>query len=275
MLKGFKLIAVDLDGTLLNSQSKISEKNLSAIQKLSDSGIYFVPCTGRTYSEIPAALKNNLNVRYMIYSNGAVVFDTKTKKKYFNSISKGKAKEIFEILSNYKAHITIRQDGNCCVQKGTLDERGVSYYNVWDAHVDVIEKYGVLVEDFATWKYTLDNIEVLSIFFHSEEERQDCIKQIEALGDLLVVSVAPFNIEIINKNAGKGNALTYLANMLNIDLKHTVGLGDSGNDLPMMKSAGIKVAVSNATEELKSVCDQIICSNDEDAIDYIYNKYVK
>lgn len=271
----FKLIAVDLDGTLLNSQAEISDKNLSAIAKLNDSGVYFVPCTGRTYSEIPEPLKNNEDVRYIIYSNGAVIFDTKTEKRYFNSISKGKTKEIYDVLSNYKAHITIRQNGNCCVRKEVLDEGNISYYNIWSAHVDVIEKYGVLVEDFETWKYTLDNTEVISIFFHSEEERQDCIKRIEALGDLLVVSVAPFNIEIISKNAGKGNAIINLANKLGIDISKTAGLGDSGNDLPMMKVVGIPIAVSNGTQELKNVCKEIICSNDEDAIDYIYNNFIK
>ena len=116
-MQEFKLIAVDLDGTLLNSQSKISEKNLLAIEKLKSRGIYFVPCTGRTLSEIPFVLRDNQNIPYIIHSNGSVVLNTKTNERMLNTLSKQTAKKIFEIISNYKAHVTIRHNGNCFVKK--------------------------------------------------------------------------------------------------------------------------------------------------------------
>ena len=271
----FKLIAVDLDGTLLNSHSKISQKNLSAIGKLKESGIYFVPCTGRTLSEIPVQLKDNPNITYIIHSNGSVVFNTKTKERILNTLSKELAKNIFEIISDYKAHITIRYNCYCYVEEDLLDENVISYYNIFYGHVDVVKNYAFMVKDFNAWKFTLDDIEVVYIFFHNEEERQDAIRRLSKYSELLVVSIADFNIEIINVSAGKGNAIISLAKMLNIDKKETAGLGDSGNDLPVMKVVGIPIAVSNGTAELKSVCKEIICSNDEDAIDYIYNNFVK
>lgn len=71
----FKIITSDLDGTLLNSRSEISSENLRAIHELSNRGIYFVPSTGRTVSELPAEIINDPAIRYIIHSNGAVLLD--------------------------------------------------------------------------------------------------------------------------------------------------------------------------------------------------------
>ena len=71
----YKLIASDLDGTLLNEQSRISRENLDAITALTEKGVYFVPSTGRTYTEIPEQITEHPSIRYFIYSNGSVIYD--------------------------------------------------------------------------------------------------------------------------------------------------------------------------------------------------------
>ena len=139
-MHNFKLITVDLDGTLLDNQCRVSENNLSAISSLSKKGIFVVPCTGRTLAEIPESLKNNKDIRYIIHSTGSVILDTFTNQKVLNCISKDIAQEIFNVLSDFDVHIAIRHNGFCHVQTGTTDKKSIEYYNIF----------------FAKWQYILD-----------------------------------------------------------------------------------------------------------------------
>ncbi|MBO5889717.1 MAG: Cof-type HAD-IIB family hydrolase [Clostridia bacterium] len=273
-MEEFKLIAVDLDGTLLNSKSNVSDINLSAIKKINDKGIYFVPCSGRTLGEIPSALTQNPDIHYIIYSNGSTILDKTTGKEIYNCISKATASKVFDIICDYDLHITIRQGGNCYVEEGSVTKESIEYFNICKAHVVVLRDYAIYLKDFSSWMKTLDNIEVVSVFFHNREDLNKCRERLEKNSGLLVVSVSDYNLEIISVNAGKGKALLTLANKLGIDYKNTVAVGDSGNDIPMMKVAGTRIAVSNASEVLKPFCNLEICSNDEHAIDYILKNYI-
>ncbi len=274
-MRNFKLITVDLDGTLLDNQCRVSESNLSAISSLSNKGIFVVPCTGRTLAEIPESLKNNKDIRYIIHSTGSVILDTFTNQKVLNCISKDIAQEIFKVLSDFDVHIAIRHNGFCHVQTGTTDKKSIEYYNIFFGHEDIIRNFAKKVDDFAEWKHSIDNIEAFAIFFHDLEKREECKKRLEKINGLSLAFVSDYNIEILSHNSGKGNAVKNLLKMLNIEKEHSLGLGDSRNDLPMMQAVGTPVAVSNATDAIKSYCKEIICSNQENAIEYLYNNYVK
>lgn len=274
-MEKFKLITVDLDGTLLNSQCKVSENNLSAISQLSEKGIYVVPCTGRTLAEIPNTLKNNKDIRYIIHSTGAVILDTFTNQTILNCISKSVSNKIFKVLDDYDVHMAIRNNGYCHVQKDTIDKKSISHYNIFLGHEDVIKNFAKKVDSLSEWRKNIDNIEAFALFFHTKKQREECKMRLEKIEGILLTSVSDYNIEIISKFAGKGKAITNLAKILKIEKKELLGLGDSENDLPMMQAVGMPVAVSNATDLLKSYCKEIICSNEENAMEYLYNHYVK
>ncbi len=274
-MRNFKLITVDLDGTLLDNQCRVSENNLSAIRSLSNRGIFVVPCTGRALAEIPESLKNNKDIRYIIHSTGSVILDTFTNQKVLNCISKDIAKEIFNVLSKFDVHIAIRHNGFCHVQTGTTDKKSIDYYNIFFGHEEIIRNFAKKVDNFAEWKHSIDNIEAFAIFFHDLEKKEECKKRLEKIKGISLAFVSDYNIEIISENSGKGNAVKKLLKMLNIEKEYALGLGDSGNDLPMMQAVGIPVAVSNATDAIKSYCKDIICSNQENAMEYLYNNYVK
>ncbi len=271
----FKVITVDLDGTLLNSQCMVSQSNLSAISKLFNMGIHVVPCTGRSLAEIPECLKNNKDIRYIIHSTGSVILDTYTNQRLLKCISKTVAKEIFKVLDDYDVHTAIRNNGFCYVQSDKIDKKTISYYNIFWGHEDVITNFAKKLDDFSLWKYNVDDIEAFALFFPDKKQRDECKERLEKIDGILLTSVSDYNIEIISKFAGKGNAVENLAKMLKIDVKEIMGLGDGENDLPMMQAVGIPVAVSNATDLVKSYCKEIICSNEEHAIEYIFNHYVK
>ncbi len=273
-MEEIKLIAIDLDDTLFNSQSMVSEENLYAIRALKDHGVYFVPCSGRSLGEMPSSIVNNPFIRYIIHSNGGAILDKATDKTTFSNISPNSAKKIFDTLKNFKTHVTIRANGNCYFEKGSDSIHNINFYNICDSHVNVLKNYAIKIDNYDEWKYSVENVSVVSVFFHDFDELQKCREILSKEEDILVVSCAKNNLEIISRNAGKGNGILTLANMLGVDLKNVLGVGDSGNDLPMMRVAGMRFAVSNATDELKSACDLTICSNDEHAVDYILKNFI-
>ncbi len=273
-MSNYKLIACDLDGTLYNNKTQISRENIDAIKKLCERGILFVPSSGRTMSEMPPELINNSDIRYYIYSNGAAAIDTLTGEKILMCMSKAIVGKVLDTLYSYKTHITLRHNGICYIDAEYQKESDYRFYNVHNVHKGVITEYAVLKEGYKEFVYSLDDVEVMSIFFHSETEMQKCKQQLSDIGEIVVADSWPYNLEIFSKSAGKGAALTALAKKLGIDVSQTIGVGDSGNDLTLIKDAGLGLAVDNASDSLKEVCDKIICSNEQHAIKYIVENII-
>ncbi len=270
---GYKIIACDLDGTLLDSTGHISRENLDAINTLFKKGVHFVPCSGRTFSELPGELKENESIRYIIHSNGAAVLDRKTGNRILNCIPNILCRKILDILNSFEAHITYRMDGECFVDARFQSVDSWDYFNVCRSHRSVVRDYAIHLCDFGVKSYNADNAEVFAVFFHDKNERLACIRELKKEPLLRVVELDENNVEIVNSHAGKGNALISLANMLGVDISETMSLGDSGNDIDITKTAGLGIAMSNASESLKAVADEIICSNDEHAIAYVLEHY--
>ncbi len=274
MLK-YSIVASDLDGTLLNNSSEISFENIKAIDALNKLGVYFVPSTGRSFSEIPAQLRENDAVRFYICSNGAMVFDKLKGPRILNCISNGVGQEILDLLTSFESEINIRHNGYIIADSKLKSLQHYKNLNVVDTHIDCICKYSKRVDDFNKYVYTADNIEVFTVFFRNYADKMYCKKQLEQNTELRVVEGFEYNLEIMSTKAGKGNALSALADMLKIQRSKTIGIGDSGNDITSIEAAGLGLAVSNATDSLKAVADDIICSNEEHIVAYVLENFVK
>lgn len=268
----YKIIACDMDGTLLDSKSQISRKNLEAIEKLCDMGVYFVPTSGRTYSEIPKELIENPKIRYVIGSNGAMVFDKKTGKYILTCIEKEQILKIYDIVVKYGAYVSFRYNGKVFADISQQNRETLDYLNVCEPHKECI-KLGELKENLREFISGIDYVEVFANFFHSNEDRDKCNLEILELGNLKTVKAWDFNLEIFNAEAGKGRALKKLAESLNIDISDTIAVGDSDNDASMIETAGLGLAMGNSVESIKKIADEVICDNDSHAIKYILNNY--
>jgi len=271
-VKKYKIIACDLDGTLLNSKSQISDENLEAIENLADKGVFFVPASGRTISEIPKELINNEKVRYVIASNGAVVFDKKTNNKILQCISKEKLLKIYDYLVEYGAYISFRYDGRVFAVENQQSDEALNYLNVCGPHRECM-KNAILKEDMRKFLSQIDYVEVFAVFFHTDEDKENCKEKILALGDLKIVDAWDYNIEIFNIKTGKGEALESLAQSIGVDIADTIAVGDSENDATMIEKAGMGLAMANGKEHIKSIANEVICDNDSHAIDYILKEY--
>ena len=272
-MENYKLIASDLDGTLLNSNTDVSDENMAAIDALAEKGVYFVPCSGRTFSEMPKKLKNSSSIRYFIHSNGAVVLDTKTGERILNCIPNCDVRKILDILYSFETHVTFRKDGECYVDKDFQTLKDWDYYNLCSAHRAVVGEFAIYLENFKEKAYSYDNIEVFAVYFHLKEEKAECLRLLEKIPTIHVVELTDDNLEIVCSTAGKGNALTALADKLSVDISQTMSLGDSGNDISITKTSGLGLAMSNACDALKNVADEIVCSNDEHVVKFVLEKY--
>jgi len=269
----YKIIASDLDGTLLNNIGEISNENINSITALCGRGAVFAPCTGRTYSEIPETIKNISCIRYFIHSNGAVVYDRQTGKRILNCIDHVTSKKVLDILNSFDTHITFRHNGECFVDSRFQNDDCFDYFNVIMAHQIVVRDFSVLLDDFEKISYDIDNVEVFSAFFHSYEDKVRCRKLIEQNKNLKTVEAGEFNLEIMSSDAGKGRALYALADMIGVDYADTVSIGDSDNDSSVTQAAGLGLAVSNACDSLKELADEVICSNEEHVVSYVLSHY--
>ena len=269
----YKIIASDLDGTLLNSDSQVSPENMVAIREIAERGGWFVPASGRTYSEIPENVRKNPDIRYVIHSNGAVILDKKTGERNLACISREQLPVIWEMLKEYEVHVVLRYGGDCYLDEKMGCEAAYQYYNVAPVQAMLAEKYDIKIRDFESFVKTLDDIEVVAASFRHLEELLACQERLMATGMFLTARPERSLLEIFHRDAGKGNALWRLADMLGVDRKATIAVGDSDNDLGMLKAAGLSLVVSNGQPAALEIADKIICSNDEHSAQYICAHY--
>lgn len=271
----YKLIASDLDGTLLKNNMSVSVQNKYAIKELIQLGVYFVPSSGRTLNEFPQEVLDNPHVRYIIHSIGAVVYDKQTKKRITMCMPHDLSMFVLDTLNEYDAMLNVRNEGNCYVDVECVKDEACDYYRVNAYFRRFIYETAIPVTDLIYFCRSMGEIEMISAFFHDDAQYEECKKRLEATGELIIACSGSQNMEIIHKKAGKGNALYCLAELLGIDKESTIGVGDSTNDSALIEAAGLGLAVGNACDELKEIADEVICSNEEHIMVHILENYIK
>ena len=267
----YKLIAVDIDGTLLNSSSQLSPENLAAIERLSKSGITVAPVTGRTYYEIPEAVRSCAYIKYFVYSNGSGIYDREQGIVYSSSMPKNMARAIFALLASYETYIEIYSGCYPHADKRKINDERLGYYNVPPAFRRIIAKSRKPVEDFdGSLADGSLKPELINAFFRNEEERAECFQRLrEQFPDLEIVSSLGNNIEIMNAETNKGTGALKLCELMAISPDDIIAIGDSDNDIRLFEVAARRCAVANARESLKTVATDIICSNNEHVIEFV------
>ena len=269
-----KLIATDLDGTLLNTNGEISQENLDAIHTLAEHGVHLVPASGRSYSEMPEILRSHPDIRYFLYSNGAAVLDRETGEKIELCIPKAISNRVLDLLFSFEVHITYRHGGICYGDAAQQNADAYAYYHVWQRHREVVEEFAVYEKNFRDRAYAADCVEMFAVYFHSEAEFEACREALRTIEGIGSAQIAYCGLEIFSSSAGKGRALLALADKLGIAQEETAAVGDSDNDRSMILAAGTGFVVSNANDTLKADADEVICSNDDHAMAYIFENYI-
>lgn len=255
-----KLIALDMDGTALNSQSLMSEKTQNAIRNKIKEGVLIVPCTGRAVSSIPSQMLE-LDVNYAICADGSVVRDMRLQKDIRRStLCFEQTAQVIRFFRKYETIIYFVHDGIY-----DFDERNAEKYSqIYQHHTidDAIEDLAKAVEENG-W-----DAEKIVVVFLSLEEKQKAIQEAQALFPVRIMSTGVRNIEIISSTTSKGMALKWLMERLGLKKEEVMAVGDSENDIELLRAAGLAVAMGNALQQVKDAADFVTLSNDEDGAAY-------
>ena len=274
-MSNYKLVCSDLDGTLLRRDMTVSDENKAAIRKMTELGVGFVASSGRAHSGLPEEVVNCDEIRYLISSNGAVIYDKATKENIVTNFMPRKVAEtMFSVVEKYDASVFAHFNGIMYVSDELLKKKNYEHFNINDYYSGFIERTGSPLDSVINTARKIDNLEMITVFFHSQQELEECTEKILAIGDYKVVSSCAFNIEIFYEKSGKGNSLRALAEHLGIPIEETIAVGDSTNDMPMLLAAGLALATENAVPELKECADAVICHYNDHVADYILKHYI-
>lgn len=271
----YTLIACDLDGTLLDDLSHIAKESWSAIQQMKRSGIEFVLCTGRTYYEIPEELRDFPEIRYYLYSDGAVVYDKQEQKTISsNYFSTETLVKVLSLLEQFDTMIEAYDDGHPKTDANKLNEAAYAHYQIDPNYLDVIRSTRLGLMDFSQTARELTRTEMFNVFFADPAEREACFAELQKQKELAFTTSMDNNIEIMLQGVSKGTALFTLAQHLQIPLEQTMAVGDSRNDLSMFAVAGVAVASGAACPAVQQKAGHVACSNNDSIPQYILTHYL-
>lgn len=267
----YKLLAIDLDETLLTTEKTVSKRNVEALQKADAMGVRIVIATGRGIVTVQDTLEaigfDDKENEYVISFNGGAVTENKgTEFLYTDGLSFEFANELYQRGLNY----------DVCMQVYTKED--IFAYNYVEEERAYLEPDIQVTEIFDENLDFLKDTEIIKILFMNLDPAY--LEKIEAdLADLTVDSDVSYSsgryIEFNHKGVNKGAALEFLADRLGIEMSETLAIGDNYNDWSMFKVAGLSVGVANMVDELRDEVDYISDkTNDEDAVAAITEKFI-
>lgn len=261
-----KLIALDLDGTLLDSQKRLSSRNERVLKECIRRGIWIVPCTGRIWFGVPEFIRSFPGIRYAITTNGAVVEDIiESRILDERKLTWQQAAELLGLAKKFHTMYDVYTDGYAFGEERFLEH--MEDFGIQPALQKMIRDTREAVPDVEERVRALKKpAEKVNYFFGDLEERSRARAALDARGDVLVSSSFANNLEINALGASKGEAILRLASYLGIRPEETMGFGDGENDISMIRMAGIGVAMGNGAEILKAEADYITGINDEDGV---------
>ena len=267
MEKDIKIIAFDLDYTLLDTEKRVSPANYAALEKAAAMGIETVPCTGRFFDAMPEAVKSLPFMRYAITINGAMIVDARTRESlYCAEISTRDALGFFSFL-----------DGLPVLYDCYIGGKGYMTKAMYDRTPEVIADKHALELVLAT-RTTVPDLKAfikegglkpqkLQMFTADRELRARLLEELpQRFPSFAVTSSLPHNIEINDRETDKGKALLRLASMLGCRPEQTMAFGDELNDFSMIEAAGTGIAMGNAHPELKKIADYVTDDCDHDGV---------
>ena len=273
MARDIKIISLDLDGTLLDSQKRLSDGNRAALEEAAAKGVLIVPTTGRFFGMMPQAIRDLPFVRYAITINGAQVYDRETGTAIVREeIPLDMALDIMRLLDGYDVIYDCYRS-NWGWMTESLQNKAEDYAT--DAHyVKMVREFRNPVPELKAYLESTaseGDVQKVMLFARNTPGSEAVTKAItEAMRErfprIKATSSTWNNLELNIETAHKGNSLRRFAEHLGYALDNCMALGDGTNDLSMIEAAGLGVAMSNAHPLVIAAADHVTASNDEDGV---------
>ena len=261
------LIALDLDGTLLDSGKRLTERAKNALRAAAERGIHIIPSTGRFYRGIPEEVRDLPFVRYAITINGALVLDGLTGETVYSAdISKDTALEVMGFLDTLPVIYDCYMDGWGYMTEA-MQQRAEDYID-YAPSLEMVRRLRSPVPELKAFlREQGKGVQKMQLFTRDRALRDGLVERLAARWPELIFTVSlPNNIEINCLDADKGRALLALASRLGIPQEKTVAFGDGTNDLAMLRAAGIGVAMGNAHPDVLAAADRVTADCDHDGV---------
>lgn len=265
-----KLVAIDVDDTLLNSSGKLLPSTIKTIKKAVNNKIKVVLCSGRPLAGVKHFLDEMAiiqNDQYVITFNGAVIESVTGELLKKSGLNFATYQKIDQYSYEHDVSYNI-VNANSDIITSNLNVNWVTVVQAWE------NRAGVLVRKP---EELIEKDQVIKAVFADDMEKLDKVEDdvIEKFGrNNYVVRAADNFLEVMHKNVNKGIALEYLAKKLEIKNSEVLAIGDERNDIPMFNIAGTSVVMGNGSEDAKKHADYVTLSNDEDGIEQVFNKFV-
>lgn len=285
----YKLVAIDLDGTMLNQYGIITEKTKKAISKAQEKGVEVMIASGRAITSVKRFSKEINSNKYFISGNGAITYDIKNNKiLYENILPKSKALKIIKICEENSIYYNVYTENGIIAKN--LSYNTLYYYKDNLTKPDENRTHINIVENVYDY-FEQREEKILKIMICDEHKTvfNSIVRKLKELSEIEVLEVSHMSRKIIKqgtdeialeyfytevsaKDVDKWNALEEIIGLMNISKEEVVTIGDNANDLKMITNAGLGVAMGESAPYVKQSADIIAPTNDEDGVAIILNK---
>lgn len=271
-MKNIKLCVFDLDGTLLNSDKKITPETLLSIKNLYKNNIKYTIATGRIdilARKYQREISSNLPI---ISCNGSIIRDLSNKIYYMKTLDFNTVRDIFNFFTSLNLDFLFYTENKILITKNNPRTKILENYNKTANKNDKF-KFEIIDNDIN--KYS--NLNFLKSLAHIEDREKllEIQKMLnEKFKNLSIVSSDYELLDLMPSGVNKGSSLNILSNILNIKMENICVFGDNFNDLEMIKFAGTSIVPENGEEEIKQIATYITKSNDDDGISYAINNII-
>lgn len=267
-----RMICMDLDGTALQrDRQSFSPRLTAALEAAHEKGIAIVPVTGRQFGLLPRVLQEHpVWENLAVLCNGGQVRRLGTGEELFRLNIPGEALEGLLVLAQkYDLPIEFSVDSKLYLTQRSLDlQQGIESLSF---HRDTILKHnGRIVETLQP--LCSQNVEKVNLLCIGEALREDVLRDLKNI-PISAVWASSTSMEITHKNAHKGLGVETVCRLLDIPLEQTMALGDSGNDIAMLKTAGLGIAMGNAPDFVKAAADAVTETNEHDGAATAIERY--
>ena len=258
----YKMIALDIDGTLLNSKKEVTRACSDAVHEAAEAGKTVVFCTGRAVSELEEFFSLLPEIRWAVYASGAGLFDLRERKTFsLRGLSRPDADAILALARTKDIMPQLVIGERDVIQASHMENLERYHMGVYRP---LYERAMTLVPDiYAFADACREDFLKINLYHADPEER---VRTMEQLGFLSVEKVYSeiSSVECSAAGVNKGSGLLRLCEALDVAPSVCIAVGDADNDIPMIKAAGLGVAMGNAAEQVKDAADRIVADSDHD-----------
>lgn len=265
----YKMIALDMDGTLLMSDKSVHPDTIRDIERAGEKGIHVAYCSGRAIAEIMPYVPLLPTMRYAVCMSGALVYDFEKKRSiYRRGIAREYVRQIVAAAGD-DGMVHFLTDEESVALSGQISRMADFHMGIYQS---MFEQTARGVEDMAAEAERYDSLPKVNIYFRSGEARKQGYKRLSHL-PLTFALAEETGLEMTAEGVTKAAGLKSLADNLGISMKETMGIGDADNDRAVLQAVGLSVAMGNADEDIKKLCHAITEDNDHNGVGEAIRKY--